>query len=180
MIAASGILVVIAFVTLIAGVFRTGLGLIWTSIAASVLAAIFLALGVVQGNKRRVATAVGPATVTVPPWSDQPAAPAPAVYGAEAAEETAVMERPSLAAVPEAEEEDISAYRPEPAAAPTRAAAPKKRAATAASAATVVVIPDRDKYHKETCRYAKNPAAMTLPKASARRQGYKACGVCKP
>lgn len=177
MIAASGILVVIAFVTLIAGVFRTGLGLIWTSIAASVLAAIFLALGVVQGNKRRVATAVGPATATVPPWSDQPATPA--AYGAEAAEETAVMERPSLAAVPADEEEDVSAYKPEPAAAPTRSAAPK-RAASGASAASVVVIPDRDKYHKDTCRYAKNPAAMTMTKASARRQGYKACGVCKP
>ena len=179
MIAASGILVVIAFVTLIAGVFRTGLELIWVSIAASVLAAIFLALGVVQGNKRRVATAVGPA-VTAPPWSDQPAAPAPSVYGAEAAEDTSVMERPSLAAVPEAEE--LAAYQPEPEPepAPTRAAAPKKRAASAASAATVVVIPDRDKFHKETCRYAKNPAAMTMTKASARRQGYKACATCKP
>jgi hypothetical protein len=169
-------------VTLIIGVFRTGLELIWTSIAASILAAIFLALGVVQGNKRRVATAVGPSAATLPPWSDQPATPAPSVYGAEAAEETSVLERPSLAAVPEAEEqEDISAYQPEPepAPAPTRAAAPK-RAASAAGGATVVVIPDRDKYHKETCRYAKNPAAMTMPKASARRQGYKACGVCKP
>lgn len=178
MIAASGILVVIAFVTLIAGVFRTGLELIWVSIAASVLAAIFLALGVVQGNKRRVATVVGPSATTVPPWSDQPAAPAPAAY-AEPAEETAVMERPSLAAVPAEEEEDLAAYQPEPAAAPTRSAAPKK-AASGASAATVVVIPDRDKYHKETCRYAKNPAAMTMAKAAARRQGYKACGVCKP
>ncbi|MFY9587613.1 MAG: hypothetical protein WAT66_09175, partial [Actinomycetota bacterium] len=74
---------------------------------------------------------------------------------------------------------DLAAYQPEPAAAPTRSAAPKK-AASGASAATVVVIPDRDKYHKETCRYAKNPAAMTMAKAAARRQGYKACGVCKP
>ena len=178
MIAASGILVVIAFVTLIAGVFRTGLELIWVSIAASVLAAIFLALGVVQGNKRRVATVVGPSATTVPPWSDQPAAPAPAAY-AEPAEETAVMERPSLAAVPEAEEEDLAPYLPEPTPAPKRSAAPKK-AASGASAATVVVIPDRDKYHKETCRYAKNPAAMTMAKAAARRQGYKACGTCKP
>lgn len=179
MIAASGILVVIAFVTLIAGVFRTGLELIWVSIAASVLAAIFLALGVVQGNKRRVATAVGP-SVSVPPWSDQPPTPAPSAY-AEPAEETAVMERPSLAAVPADEEEDLAVYQPEPepAPAPTRSAAPK-RAASGASAASVVVIPDRDKYHKDTCRYAKNPAAMTMTKASARRQGYKACGVCKP
>ena len=185
MIAASGILVVIAFVTLIAGVFRTGLELIWVSIAASVLAAIFLALGVVQGNKRRVATAVGPGATTVPPWSDQPAAPAPAAYQAEAVEETAVMERPSLAAVPEAEEEDLSAFipkaEPAPAAAKasTRAAAPKRTPA-GASASEVVVIPDRDKYHKATCRYAKNPSAMTMQKAAARRQGYKACGVCKP
>ena len=177
MIAASGILVVIAFVTLIAGVFRTGLELIWVSIASSVLAAIFLALGVVQGNKQRVATAVGP-SVTVPPWSDQPAAPAASAYE-EPAEETAVMERPSLAAVPEAEEEDLAVYQPEAEPAPARAAAPKK-AATGASAATVVVIPDRDKYHKETCRYAKNPSAMTMTKAAARRQGYKACGTCKP
>lgn len=181
MIAASGILVVIAFVTLIAGVFRTGLELIWVSIAASVLAAIFLALGVVQGNKRRVATAVGPSATTVPPWSDQPAAPAPAAYQAEPVEETAVMERPSLAAVPEAEEEDLSAFVPEaePVKAPARAAAPKRTAA-GASASEVVVIPDRDKYHKATCRYAKNASAMTMQKAAARRQGYKACGVCKP
>ena len=91
------------------------------------------------------------------------------------------MERPSLAAVPEAEEEDLAVYQPEPEPAParTRAAAPKK-AASGASTATVVVIPDRDKYHKETCRYAKNPAAMTMAKAAARRQGYKACGTCKP
>jgi hypothetical protein len=181
-IAASGILVVIAFVTLIAGVFRTGLELIWMSIAASVLAAIFLALGVVQGNKRRVATAVGPSTATVPPWSDQAAAPA--VYGSEAAEETAVVERPSLAAVPEAEE-DLSAYEREeaPAPAPAPARAPARsttRRAAAETGATVVVIPDRDKFHKETCRYAKNPAAMTMAKSAARRQGYKPCGVCKP
>jgi hypothetical protein len=179
-IAASGILVVIAFVTLIAGVFRTGLGLIWTSIAASVLAAIFLALGVVQGNKRRVATAVGPSTAAAP-WSDQPA---PAVYEPEAAEETAVVERPSLAAVPEAEE-DLSAYEREEAPAPTPAPARKPARSTtrrpaAETGATVVVIPDRDKFHKETCRYAKNPAAMTMAKSAARRQGYKPCGVCKP
>ena len=71
MIAASGILVVIAFLTLIIGVFRTGLGLIWASIAASVLAAIFLALGVVQGNKRRIAPAAsGPSEGSVSAWSE--------------------------------------------------------------------------------------------------------------
>lgn len=194
MIAASGILVVVAFVTLIVGVFRTGLGLIWTSIAASVLAAIFLALGVVQGNKRRVATAGAPAE-PMPSWSDQPAT-------------TAVMERervparekideeplPTLVAVPEPEPE--SAFTPfEPPApvakqAPARATrstpakpAAKKPAAkkpAAASTGSVVVIPDRDKFHRDSCRYAKNPAAMSMTKAAAKRQGYKACATCKP
>ncbi|MGH2726224.1 MAG: hypothetical protein ACRDKS_04530 [Actinomycetota bacterium] len=179
MIAASGILVVVAFITLIVGVFRTGLELIWTSIAASILAAIFLALGVVQGNKRCVATAGAP--VPMPSWSDQPAV---------GATTTAVMERvparaepeeeelPTLVAVPEPEPE--IAYAPEPARTPSRKPAAKKPAAAGATAGTVVVIPDRDKFHKATCRYAKNPAAMSMTKAAAKRQGYKPCASCKP
>jgi hypothetical protein len=189
-IAASGILVVVAFVTLILGVFRTGLGLIWTSIAASVLAAIFLALGVVQGNKRRVATAGGPSE-PMPSWSDQPSAPAA----------TAVMERervpardeeeepPTLVAVPEPETAMTSFEPPPPVAkpAPARAARPAaakkpaaKKAASASASGSVVVIPDRDKYHRDSCRYAKNPAAMSMTKAAAKRQGYKPCATCKP
>lgn len=177
MIAASGILVVIAFLTLIIGVFRTGLGLIWASIAASVLAAIFLALGVVQGNKRRVAPAAsGPAGGTVTPWSDGGTATAvmerPAVTPARDEEEEEA--RPSLAAVPEPAAAEEEMYAP-----PREQAKPRTRSA-AASTESVVVVPDRDKYHKETCRYAKNPAAMSMTKAAARRQGYKPCGVCKP
>ena len=183
MIAASGILVIVAFVTLIVGVFRTGLELIWTSIAASILAAIFLALGVVQGNKRRVVTA-GP-SAPMPSWSDQPAVGA--------ATSTAVMERaparaepeeeelPTLVAVPEPEPEPEELPTPTPAKKPAaRKPAAKKPAAAASTAASVVVIPDRDKFHKETCRYAKNPAAMSMTKAAAKRQGYKPCATCKP
>jgi hypothetical protein len=168
-IAASGILVIVAFVTLIVGVFNTGLGLIWTSIAASILAAIFLALGVMQGNKRRVAPAGGPGVATASAWSEAPApttavlerAPAPAMDEEQA--------RPSLSAVPAPDEESFAPAAPKPRPRSTEAASP-----------TVVVIPDRDKFHKETCRYAKNPAAMTMTKAAARRQGYKPCGTCKP
>jgi hypothetical protein len=172
-IAASGILVIVAFVTLIVGVFNTGLGLIWTSIAASILAAIFLALGVMQGNKRRVAPAGGPAVSTASAWSEAPAAstavmeraPAPAIDEEEEA-------RPSLTAVPAPDEESFAPEVAKPAA--------KPRARSTAASPTVVVVPDRDKFHKETCRYAKNPAAMTMTKAAARRQGYTACGTCKP
>jgi len=179
-IAASGILVVVAFVTLIVGVFQQGLSLIWTSIAASVLAAIFLALGVVQTNKRRIAPAGGMASGSTPaPWSDTGATavmerePAP-VGGDETIEER----RPSLTAVPAPSDEDL--YAPAEEAPAPAEAKPAARRAAAAPAVTVVVVPDRDKYHKETCRYAKNPAAMTMTKAAARRQGYTACGTCKP
>jgi hypothetical protein len=192
-IAASGILVVVAFVTLILGVFRTGLGLIWASIAASILAAIFLALGVVQGNKRRVVTAGGP-SAPMPSWSDQPSAPAAtAVLERErvpARDEIEEEEPPTLVAVPELEPEAaMSSFEPPaPVAkpAPTRAARPatKKPAAKKPAAATtsgsVVVIPDRDKYHRASCRYAKNPAAMSMTKAAAKRQSYKPCATCKP
>jgi hypothetical protein len=176
-IAASGILVVIAFLTLIIGVFRTGLGLIWASIAASILAAIFLALGVVQGNKRRIApAAAGSSGGTVSAWSDGGAS---SVMERSPAEEPEVEERPTLAAVPapyEAEPEPEA----EPFAPPARAAAKPRTRSAAASSETVVVVPDRDKFHKESCRYAKNPAAMSMTKTAARRQGYKPCGVCKP
>jgi hypothetical protein len=45
----------------------------------------------------------------------------------------------------------------------------------------VVVVPDRDRFHRPQCRFVRDVAgATTLPKASAARQGYAACGVCKP
>ncbi len=99
---------------------------------------------------------------------------------------------PALVAVPEPEAEPETAMSsfepPAPVAkpAPARAARPaaKKPAAKKAAAATasgsVVVIPDRDKFHKDSCRYAKNPAAMSMTKAAAKRQGYKPCATCKP
>jgi hypothetical protein len=185
-IAASGLLVGVAFITLIIGVFRTGLGLIWVSIAASILAAIFLALGVVAGNKRRVVTAGGPST---PAWGEDSMGTAvmerevAVPGGRSAAEETS----PSLTVVPgrdeaEAEEEEEEAPAPSrmPARAAAKPAASKPAARVATQAGSVVVIPDRDKYHLESCRYAKNPAAMSMTKAAARRAGYKACGTCKP
>lgn len=61
-------------------------------------------------------------------------------------------------------------------------AAPAAKAAPAkATAAQVVVIPDRGKFHVETCRFVKGvPGTVNLTKATAKRQGYAPCGVCKP
>lgn len=61
-------------------------------------------------------------------------------------------------------------------------AAPAKPARKAAApAAPVVVVPDRGKFHVETCRFVRDvPGTVTLSKPAAKRQGYVPCGVCKP
>ncbi len=89
------------------------------------------------------------------------------------------------------------AKAPAKAVAPAKAAAPARKApskaAVAAVASTpaaakaakkpgsVVVIPDRGKFHQAECRYVRGvPGAEVLTRSAATRQGYAACGVCKP
>ena len=48
-------------------------------------------------------------------------------------------------------------------------------------AGSVVVIPDRGRFHRAECRYVRSVAgATTMSKSAATKQGYDACGVCKP
>jgi hypothetical protein len=73
-----------------------------------------------------------------------------------------------------------------PAPTPTRAATVAAPATAAGAVAgnrpgSVVVIPDRGKYHRAECRYVRGvDEAEVLSKTAAGRQGYAACGVCKP
>ena len=61
------------------------------------------------------------------------------------------------------------------------AAAKATKAAAKPAAGTVVVIPDRDKFHTDECRFVRDVAGtLTVSKATAKRQGYAPCGVCKP
>ena len=51
----------------------------------------------------------------------------------------------------------------------------------APAAGEVVVIPDRNRYHRADCRHVRGAAGVeTLESLQARKQGYSACGVCKP
>ncbi|MCW2614354.1 MAG: hypothetical protein JWN08_1348, partial [Frankiales bacterium] len=71
-----------------------------------------------------------------------------------------------------------SAKAPVTAAVPAVDSAPTPAAARAGS---VVVIPDRGRFHRAECRYVRGvEGAEVLSKAAATRQGYDACGVCKP
>ena len=80
-----------------------------------------------------------------------------------------------------------------PAATPARAAragsvvatpaktGPAATPARAARAGSVVVIPDRGRFHRADCRYVRGVGgATTMSKTAASKQGYDACGVCKP
>lgn len=44
----------------------------------------------------------------------------------------------------------------------------------------VVAVPDRRKFHRPDCRYARVRGATKMTKSSARRRNFDACGICKP
>ena len=79
-----------------------------------------------------------------------------------------------------------AASKAAPAKAPSKAAVAAAASTPAAASAakkpgSVVVIPDRGKFHTPVCRYVRDVAdAQALSRAQATRQGYDACGVCKP
>ena len=122
------------------------------------------------------------------------AAPATSRSAAASGRRTAADRESQSSAEPGAQRAASGARRPpEAPPRPRRAAAvPSGRGgakATAASPApakatrgsTVMVIPDRGKYHQADCRFVRgNDEALEMSKASARRQGYEPCGVCKP
>lgn len=184
MIAISGLLVVVAFVTLIVGVFQNGLSLIYVSIAASLAAAVSLGMGVVRGRPKAVAVAgsetLGTWGGTATPVLDRPAED---TYTDEAPV-TALEDEPTTQVLRLDEPEEAEAAPEAPAR--SRSTGSRARKTTAAkstsraSAQTVVVVPGRDKFHKETCRYAKGQVTQSMTKAEAKKEGYVACGVCKP
>lgn len=71
--------------------------------------------------------------------------------------------------------------QPTPAAAAAAAPVQTAPAGSGRRAGTVVVIPDRGKYHRAECRYVRGAVgAEQRTKTQATKQGFTACGVCKP
>jgi hypothetical protein len=205
--AASFGLVILALITLIIGVFQSGLTMIWVSIGSSVLAALFLAVGVLQKKPVQPATAGAP--YGPPPGSSDVADD----------RETAVIETPArrrvaASAVATADSEDEEAAADEapavrsrstarkPAArktapkkapaktapskaaakgAPAKSAAKKSAASGGSTGGQVVAIPERGTYHQASCRFVRGRRdTERLTRASAGKKGYTACGVCRP
>jgi hypothetical protein len=45
----------------------------------------------------------------------------------------------------------------------------------------VVLVPERGRYHRPTCRYARGvTGALTVAPEAARAAGAEPCGICKP
>ena len=44
----------------------------------------------------------------------------------------------------------------------------------------VVAVPERKRYHRPDCRYARVKGAEALSVKAARQRGYDACTICKP
>lgn len=108
-----------------------------------------------------------------------------AVKAAPAPKSAAARKAPTTSAAADVPAKAVKAPgRAAAAKAPTRAAAAAS-AGPAASAArrpgSVVVIPDRGKFHTAECRFVRGvDGTEVLAKSAATRQGYTACGVCKP
>jgi hypothetical protein len=106
-----------------------------------------------------------------------------ATLGATYGDETDATEAAPLAEEPSVissivEEEPAPASRAKKAA--TKAPAKKAAAKTARAVPMVIAVPDRGKFHRSECRFASSAGAEEMPKATAKRQGLVACGVCKP
>jgi hypothetical protein len=136
----SVLLIVVAATALVLGWASADGTLIWTSIGASVTAAVLLALGYYRSKAELEAP---------PPPNPGPPAPEP----------------------PEP---------PEPQEPPAPATGPPVPSIEGIEGRDVVADPDRKRYHRPECRFARASRAqpMSLDAAQARR--YDPCGVCKP
>ena len=50
----------------------------------------------------------------------------------------------------------------------------------AAREGDVVAVPDRKRYHRPDCRYAKVKGAEAMTPQAARQRGFDPCAICKP
>jgi len=160
----SGALVLVALVLLVIGLVSTSLGFVYASIAVSVVSFVFLLIGILQRRGEQV------------PEPASAAAPAMPVSGGSAAAGSDVE---GVTTIVPATSRATAAPVPEPVA--TEAAAPADTAPVDASVTgSVLVVPGRPRYHVSGCRYLTGKDPEEVAVATARADGYTACGVCKP
>jgi hypothetical protein len=147
----SGALAVVAFVLLIAGLVADGLGLVYASIAVSLISAIFLGVGAYQRRGEEVAprAATEPSTAGLAAEPVRVGAPAETAAFSDAGDESSVR-------------------------------IASGDGAGAASGGQVYVVVGRPRYHIDGCRYLAGKDGEPRSLAEARNEGYTACGICRP
>jgi hypothetical protein len=107
------------------------------------------------------ASAVSPLALSEPVAYSPPAAPAQAAPPAPVAEQPPVVTPPPVAAAPPA-------------------AAPPATGRASRAARTVLAVASTKEYHRPDCEMLTGAQAEEITKVAAIRQGYLACGICKP
>lgn len=188
------------------GFFQNGVLLIFISIGASLIAAMFLFVGMIRTRAIRGATAGAPFEPPPPieqlppmPMAEEAqtataveaVAPAPApaqMSGAQEpaaapSEETEVPEieaPPELAPVEEASTPARAAKAPPTGRSRARAKKPAGKVAAKRTAPDRFMVTESGKFHRASCRFVKGKGLESMSRAAAESDGYTACGVCKP
>lgn len=165
---------------LVVGWLNASRATILTSMGGLAGAAILLAFAYARGRKL-VDRAGGEPLPPTAELHDRPVSQAPPSPEPEPEPEPP---KPEPAAPKPPARTPVSAVRSTGPAAGTAAgrsrSAAKKKSAASKQAPRVVVFPDRDKYHRPECRFAKGRGKEKVTKTTARRWGYEPCGVCNP
>jgi hypothetical protein len=145
-------LVVVAFGLLVTALATSTMLWAWFSVAASVVAAITLAVDWRQRRRRSATAPSRPSAPVAPPL---------------------VESERELVAAP-TDDLDLDA---EPAEEDTDAA---DVLTVSELEAEVLVVDERPRYHLATCRWLNNRATLPLPVREARELGFTPCSVCAP
>ena len=164
MIVISGALVLISLVLLLTGLLGTGLGFIYASIVVSVLAFVFLLLGILLRRGDPVAADGG-----------QDVGGAPHRGG-----------RPPAGDLEKAEQENVSAAVPRPVATADASEPPPEHVDERLEeqdedrGGLVFVVQGQPRYHVQDCGSLSGGNAELVDVVDAREEGFSPCGRCRP
>jgi hypothetical protein len=165
-------------ISLLMGLRRGGLTLIFVSIGFSVLAALFLAASVLRRASEEPVDA-GRSEDRADEWRGEPsvtARPSEAEGAASGAREGDPLARRSLVGI--VDRPLAGRHRPVPG---TSAVTSGEASGAGVLGPDVVVTSELGTYHRPACEHARGrTSADRLKRAVAKRLGYTPCGVCRP
>ncbi|MDP9434547.1 MAG: hypothetical protein M3P93_04870 [Actinomycetota bacterium] len=173
MIVISGALVLVALVLLVVGITMRELPFVHGSIAVSLLAFVFLIIGVLQRRGEQFPMTDASARLGDGPGEPQESVtllPRQGLAGAAAPAQPPPQPQPQR-------EPRTPAGAPVPTSRAERSDADDEQGA---DEPVVLVVPGRPRYHVDGCRYLNGKEVEEIPVLDARNEGFSPCGVCRP